>query len=316
MAHDKNCLNCGKAFTGNINREFCSDACRKYFSRHGQTSLTGLKLTSDADKGGQVRTTPRAGGSSVSDYAAKKGIDLIAQMISGSITPVKSAPLGLATTPIDTPLQIVTPGKSINDPYSRLLVPQVVLTKPFATFLGKAFHPFKMLVWGLPGSGKSTFCMQLANELAAHQSVTYIAGEEALESPTLLDKQDRTLNKANKARCAFINRLPKTNDEWKKALQIGHPLRPYGSKAVFYDSVTKLDISPFYVNAAAHEFQLPDFAKQLSHIFITHAHKDGKQYRGDGSWGHEVDVIVRVEKGVAITEKNRFGEVGRTLKVF
>jgi hypothetical protein len=80
--------------------------------------------------------------------------------------------------------------------------------------------------------------------------------------------------------------------------------------------VTKLDISPFYVHAVAHDFQLPDFTKRRSHIFITHAHKDGKQYRGDGSWGHEVDIIIRVENGIATTEKNRFGEVGRSLTVF
>ena len=158
--------------------------------------------------------------------------------------------------------------------------------------------------------------MQLANELAAHQHVVYIAGEEALYSPTLLDKQRRTLTKANAERCHFINRLPKSTDEWQGVLQIGHPLRPAGSKVVFYDSVTKLGITPFYVDAVAHDFQLPDFAKRRSHLFITHAHKDGKQYRGDGSWGHEVDIIIRVEKGIATTEKNRFGEVGRTLTVF
>ncbi len=252
----------------------------------------------------------------MSTYAAKKGIDLLFQAVSGSMTPLKSGPTGAATTPTDTPLQMVTAGKSLKDPLNQLFIPKVMLTEPFASFLGNLTYPFKMLVWGLPGSGKSTFCMQLANQLAAHQHVVYVAGEEALGSPTLLDKQRRTLSKANAERCLFINRLPKSTDEWKGALQIGHPLRPYGSRVVFYDSVTKLDISPFYVDAAANDFQLPDFAKWVSHIFITHAHKDGQQYRGDGSWGHEVDIIVRVEKGIATTEKNRFGEVGLTLTVF
>lgn len=87
-------------------------------------------------------------------------------------------------------------------------------------------------------------------------------------------------------------------------------------KTIFCDSVTKLNITPFYVDAVTHDYRLPDFLELLSHIFITHAHKDGQQYRGDGSWGHEVDLIIRVEKGVATTEKNQFGEVGRTLPVF
>ena len=98
-----------------------------------------------------------------------------------------------------------------------------------------------------------------------------------------------------------------------------YPLEPFQQrtcKAVFYDSVTKLSITPFFVQAAANDYQLPRFSTHLSHIFITYAHKDGQQYRGDGSWGHEVDVVVRVEKGVAIIEKNRFGPVGKTLKIF
>lgn len=87
-------------------------------------------------------------------------------------------------------------------------------------------------------------------------------------------------------------------------------------KAFFYNSVTNLDITPFYVDAAANDFNLPVLAQSLSGVFITHAYKDGQQYRGDGSWGHEVDIIIRVEKGIANTEKNRFGEVRRTLTIF
>ena len=158
--------------------------------------------------------------------------------------------------------------------------------------------------------------MQLANQLAATYQLLYIAGEEALNSPTLLDKQRRTLTGRNANQCTFLNRLPNSETEWKQVLTTSSVFQPDPFKAVFYDSVTKLGITPFYVNAAANDFHLPILEKSLSHIFITHAHKDGQQYRGDGSWGHEVDIIVRVEKGVAITEKNRFGETGQSLKIF
>ena len=316
MAHDNQCQNCGKSFTGNMGKRFCSDACRKYYKRHGNTSLTGLKPVINADKAGQVRTTPRSGGSNIADYAVKKGIDLLYKLGENKVAGAKPLATTLATTASDTPLQCVNAQALLADTADQLERNRVYLSPLFSAFLGPIVFPFKALVWGLPGSGKSTFCLQLANELAVNHQLLYIAGEEALTSPTLIDKQKRTIDDLNAYNCSFLNRLPKNEVEWKTILT---PKSSYGlcfHKAIFYDSVTKLSISPFYVNAAAHDFTLPELAELLSHIFITHAHKDGQQYRGDGSWGHEVDIVIRVEKGVATTQKNRFGEVGRTLQIF
>lgn len=316
MAHDNNCQNCGKSFSGNISRRFCTDACRKYYKRHGETSLSGMKPLTSADKAGQGRTMPRSGGSSLGTYAAKKGLDLLAAYVENSFQAPKSSGVSSATTPTNSPLQVMKAGVSLSDPTTKLLMDKVGFSEDFAAFLGLVCYPFKMLVWGLPGSGKSTFCMKLANEIATKHPMLYIAGEEALNSPTLLDKQRRTLATQNANRCVFLNRLPKSEQEWKQLVQSQGPIVVSPYKAIFYDSVTKLGITPFYVNAAANDFRLPALEKTLSHVFITHAQKDGQQYRGDGSWGHEVDIIVRVEKGVATTEKNRFGEVGRTLRIF
>lgn len=274
-----------------------------------------MKPIVSADKAGQRRTIPRSGGNSLGTYAAKKGLDLLVTMVEHSFQGPKSSGANNATTPTSSPLQVLKAGTSLNDSTAKLLVDKAGLSADFTAFLGPVCYPFKMLVWGLPGSGKSTFCMKLANEIASKHSLLYIAGEEALGSPTLLDKQRRTLSIPNADRCMFLNRLPQNESEWKRLVHPagGLALSPY--KAIFYDSVTKLGITPFYVNAAANDFRLPALEKTFSHIFITHAQKDGQQYRGDGSWGHEVDMIVRVEKGVAVTEKNRFGEVGRELRV-
>jgi predicted ATP-dependent serine protease len=174
-----------------------------------------------------------------------------------------------------------------------------------------------MLVWGLPGHGKSTFCMKLANEIANTYNILYVSGEEKLNSSTLKDKQKRTISEENKKACTFINRLPVSLEEWKRVLIDKTETEYYiKHKAIFYDSVTKLDITPFYVGAVANECKIPFFNKELSHIFISHAHKDGSVYRGDGSWGHEVDIVIRCEKGIATTEKNRFGEVGKQLRIY
>ncbi|GAB2954993.1 hypothetical protein GCM10027048_20750 [Hymenobacter coalescens] len=109
----------------------------------------------------------------------------------------------------------------------------------------------------------------------------------------------------------------------------GHtpPVVPVISRAglnyytVVYDSITMLGLHPFYVKATAADCQLPAFNELISHIFISHAHKDGKEYRGDGSWGHEVDIIIRCREGVAEIQKNRFataeqGRIGNTIKIY
>ena len=315
MAHDKNCQNCGKTFTGNINRQFCSDACRKYYKRHGNVSLAGVTSFPIADKTGQSRTLPRTGGSSVGNYAVKKGIDMLAKFAENSLIVPKAAVNNPPKAFNNGPLQVFSSDLLLNDSLTELLLEKVELTEIWQTFLGNITYPFKMLVWGLPGSGKSTFCMQLSNEIASERQLLYIAGEEALSSQTLLDKQRRVIKGDSAKNFVFMNRLPKDEMEWKQVLNPTGSSLITSCKAVFYDSVTKLDITPFYVDAVANDYRLPVF-KSLSHVFITHAHKDGQQYRGDGSWGHEVDIIVRVEKGVATTEKNRFGGEGKSIKVY
>ena len=82
-----------------------------------------------------------------------------------------------------------------------------------------------------------------------------------------------------------------------------------------------LGLHPFYVKATANDLNLPDFSQYLGHIFISHAHKDGSEYRGDGSWGHEVDIIIRCHDGIATIQKNRFataekGRIGSECKIY
>ena len=242
---------------------------------------------------------------------------MLARLVENSLIAPKPAVDKRVAALNNSPLYASTADTLLNDPVTKWVVDKVELSKDFLEFLGEMIFPFRMLVWGLPGSGKSTFCMQLANEIAREHRLLYVAGEEGLTSHTLLDKQRRVITLNSAKNCLFTNRLPKNEAEWRQVLFHTDSYQVVTScKTIFYDSVTKLGITPFYVNSVANDYRLPFFEGSLSHVFITHAHKDGQQYRGDGSWGHEVDVIVRVEKGIATTEKNRFGEVGKAFKVF
>ncbi|WP_139255081.1 hypothetical protein [Hymenobacter psychrophilus] len=216
-------------------------------------------------------------------------------------------------------------------------------------FLGELIHPFQMLIWGLPGSGKSTMSMIMANQMASFRKVLYISGEEDLSSATLRQKQARTITRPD--RFVFANRLPNSRVEWRQLLFPGATGQTSGQLAgnralpanrllagsgqstgqsaggylelrtIVYDSITVLGIHPFHVKATANDCQMPMFRQHISHIFISHAHKDGKEYRGDGSWGHEVDIIIRCHEGVATIQKNRFataeqGRIGSEYRIY
>ncbi len=183
-------------------------------------------------------------------------------------------------------------------------------------FLGKISYPFKMLVWGLPGEGKSTFCMKLAGEISREYHSLYVMAEESLNSYTLQDKKQRTIVPERMRKVAFVNRLPVSEEEWKGLILEEKDKSKLKYSTLFYDSVTKMDITPFYIDQAAELYKMRYFKDVLSHVFVTHAHKDGAMYRGDGSWAHEVDVVIKCKQGIALIEKNRFGIVGKEFKIY
>jgi hypothetical protein len=324
MSYINQCENCGKEFEGYINKRFCGDSCRKQYKRHNGIPVFKMKqenrIPEIADNSGQQeeksRTVSPGSRNNIENYVIKKLINVGANVLQKKlvtlvdkpkITPVSNpVPLEISTAESDFALSGITEFNK-----------RVVLSPEFKEFLGNITFPFKILVWGMPGDGKSTFCMKLANELANAYNILYVSGEEKLNSSTLKDKQQRTISDQNKKVCMFINRLPVSKEEWRQVLiQKSEDQYFIRHKAIFYDSITKLDITPFYVDAIANECKIPFFNKDISHIFISHAHKDGSQYRGDGSWGHEVDIVVRCEKGIAVTEKNRFFGVEKKFRIY
>jgi hypothetical protein len=324
MSYINQCENCGKEFNGYINKRFCGDSCRKQYRRHNGIPIFKMRhedrIPEIADNPGQQeeksRTVSPGSRNNIENYVIKKLINVGANVLQKKLTTFIEKPkITSVANPI--PLEISTAESDYAFSGIAEFNKRVVLSPEFKEFLGKITFPFKMLVWGLPGDGKSTFCMKLANEIANAYNILYVSGEEKLKSSTLKDKQHRTITDQNKKACIFINRLPVSKEEWNQVLiHKSGDIYNIRHKAIFYDSITKLNITPFYVDAVANECKIPFFNKDISHIFISHAHKDGGQYRGDGSWGHEVDIVIRCEKGIAITEKNRFGIVGNGFKIY
>lgn len=155
-------------------------------------------------------------------------------------------------------------------------------------FFGNPSINCHYMVFGLPKSGKSTFCMHFAKYLADNfGSVLYVAAEEGFSS-TLQNKVN-TFN-LNSKNVAFSN------------FREYEPIREIAGQFdfLFIDSVNFIKISPDEIEQIKKEN--PD----LSIITIQQATKDGS-YKGDTAYAHNCDSIVKIIDGFAF-QQGRFHE--------
>jgi hypothetical protein len=160
----------------------------------------------------------------------------------------------------------------------------------WADIFGKVSQPFFTMVFGMPGSGKSTFDILFAKYLAndLDLKVLYVASEEGF-TYTLREKFDR------------LNAFSENIDI---AYKLPASFKDYDF--IFIDSVNELGIDPDEVG----KLILKGRQFQTSFVFIYRATKDGK-YKGLSENEHLVDVSIKVENGITFNQKNRFGGTGR-----
>ncbi len=172
----------------------------------------------------------------------------------------------------------------------KLTPPETIrLPNALQSFLGKLPRKFNMLLWGSPGSGKSTFAMTLANALSSNGSVRYITSEESIQGKGFIDRIKRTR--------AY---RPIVAQELKNFKDIIDVLKNTQNDYVLIDSVNNLDVQSKDV------VKILTLFPKVSFIFIAHAQKDQRSYRGATELAHDVDIVVNVAEGIATTTKNRF----------
>lgn len=151
------------------------------------------------------------------------------------------------------------------------------------------------MIFGLPKSGKSTFCMHFAKYLADTQGdVLYVAAEEGF-SQTLKNKL--TNFGLTSKRMNFGNYR-----EAEPILEVAGQF-----DFIFIDSVNFINISPEQIR------DLKQSNPNLSLITIQQSTKDGN-FKGNQEYAHDADSIVRIEDGVA-TQQGRFQEMSQ-MRVF
>ena len=156
----------------------------------------------------------------------------------------------------------------------------MTLKGKFKKLIGDPSEPFKIMIYGKAGSGKSSLSLQFAQHLAElGKKVLYVAHEEKF-GYTLQEKM-RRYNIAH--RNLFIVDTMPANFK--------------GYDVVFIDSINSVGYEP-------EELRKLDGSK--SYVYVFQCTKDGN-FRGSQEFEHDVDTSICVEEMTAHAIKNRFG---------
>lgn len=157
----------------------------------------------------------------------------------------------------------------------------------YCELIGNPTIPFHAIVFGLPKSGKSIFCIQFADYLAMNfGKVLYVAAEEKF-SPTLQKKVQDFVNDTSNLDFASFQTYQEI---------MANDLSLY--RFIFIDSLNFAKITVDELESIKEAYP------HISLITILQSTKSGN-FRGSQEYAHNCDVIITIENGIA-TQKGRF----------
>lgn len=158
-------------------------------------------------------------------------------------------------------------------------------------FFGNIAKNAFIITYGKPGSGKSTFFVQVAAYMTKFGLVFYNTAEEGV-SPTFQNKIKKLSSAPNEFHIFGFNTLK----------QIKNALSTYDYKFCFIDSINVItDATPDEFDKLRKQFP------EVCFFIIMQCNKDGN-YKGSSDYSHSSDVNIEVVKGVAKTLKTRYNE--------
>jgi len=362
---------CSKRYRRRVQKGLSRPARAQQF-HHGLRDRQRVEYHHSPDKVGQVRTTKRSKADKLSDALIQTGVKTAGNIIQATAVGLVNKHLGIVSAAPPKLLQAqhyvqqqgqgllsdgASPSSAAQLP-SSTRIPLVIrsgeelaarpafqrlnLPEEWSQFLGDLpLPPFTMLVWGMNGSGKSSWSMRFLRTIDEYSYQApisvYCSAEEDVDGATVQHRQQLTGLTTSR----FINRLPMNTKEWKDVLsdsyQKDDKKRRYYRRVLVLDSMSVLDITPQYFEDAYDYHRqrgLPEeklavwnlLAHQSGRIYIAHATKDGKEYIGASDWAHDVDMVIECAKssgrGQAIIRKNRFtasdgrGSIGSTMNIW
>jgi len=187
---------------------------------------------------------------------------------------------------IEPPAVKLTPGKVISSSdFVNARFTLLGFTGKWKRLIGSPSEPFKLMIYGRQGCGKSSLAIQFGYYMAKdHRQKSVMISKEEGFAYTLQEKVDR-LN-AHHPLFFVADELPKD-------------LSPYST--IILDSVNTLNLTPQDMRELYKKY--PD----KNWVLLFQTTKDGK-FRGENDFAHDVDAVFYCEDMVAYQDgKNRFG---------
>ncbi len=167
-------------------------------------------------------------------------------------------------------------------------------------FLGEVSEKFCIMLFGLPGRGKSYFSLIFADQIARSAKTCYMCFEESPQHPT------------------FTKKLMDCKLKSKKMVyHIDHA--PDVDKTAYY--IKKNNISNFILDSATQarwgliELKILKDAVPGIFLFVLQSTKDGN-FCGDNRFEHLCDISIESIWGVATLRKNRYGTNEQSFDIF
>lgn len=160
----------------------------------------------------------------------------------------------------------------------------------YKALMGTPANNFDMMLFGIAGSGKTTYLLQFAHYLCTRfgRPTLYVSGEEYNSLPLTLKIRELPSLPAKLFFAKNIDKVP-------------IPLENFSF--IILDSVTDLGINLDTYKRLREEYP------EAAFIVILQTRKDG-QFKGGKEWEHEMEVAGIIENGTVSIYKNRYGVKG------
>lgn len=188
------------------------------------------------------------------------------------------------------PKQVTTMQKVTAKDLQKMQFESIYIDGEYGELIGATDPNFYMLIHGEKGSGKSTFALKLAKDFVKSGRVAYISAEEGIR---------RTLQ--NKIRLVGLDSPHVDFIQSSTWNEVSGQLKSDYSYVII-DSLTMFpDATPEAIRAAREKFRGAICA-------VMQSTKSGN-FKGNSAYGHDADIVFKVENGVILSEKNRYSSV-------